>query len=80
MATGSTRAGCTGVAEDSDAVAMTAPGGWRVVPICLERGGRVLGLYQVTRPCRAPVVRRRRALVQPTRPTVRQSPLGIPHR
>jgi hypothetical protein len=29
-------------------MAMTAPGGWRVVPIRLERGGRVLDLYRVT--------------------------------
>lgn len=29
-------------------MAMTAPGGWRVVPIRAERGGRVLDLYRVT--------------------------------
>ena len=29
-------------------MAMTAPGGWRVVPIRVERGGRVLDLYRVT--------------------------------
>lgn len=30
-------------------MAMTAPGGWRVVPITVERGGRTLRLYRVTR-------------------------------
>jgi hypothetical protein len=44
--TGPTRAGCTAVTEDSDPVAMTAPGGWRVVPITLERAGRTLQLYR----------------------------------
>ena len=29
--------------------AMVAPGGWRVVPITVERGGRTLRLYRVTR-------------------------------
>jgi hypothetical protein len=28
---------------------MVAPGGWRVVPITVERGGRTLRLYRVTR-------------------------------
>jgi len=27
---------------------MTAPGGWRVVPIVVERDGRTLRLYRVT--------------------------------
>jgi hypothetical protein len=27
---------------------MVAPGGWRVVPIVVERGGRRLRLYRVT--------------------------------
>jgi hypothetical protein len=27
---------------------MVAPGGWRVVPITVERGGRTLRLYRVT--------------------------------
>jgi hypothetical protein len=30
-------------------VAMVAPGGWRVVPIVVERGGRRLQLYRVNR-------------------------------
>lgn len=30
-------------------MAMTAPGGWRVVPIVVERGGRTLRLYRVSR-------------------------------
>jgi hypothetical protein len=40
--------------------AMVAPGGWRVVPITMERGGRRLQLYRVTRngvyvcECRSP--------------------------
>jgi len=29
-------------------MAMTAPGGWRVVPIVVERGGRTLRLYRVS--------------------------------
>jgi hypothetical protein len=39
---------------------MVAPGGWRVVPITVERGGRTLRLYRVTRSgrfvceCRSP--------------------------
>ena len=28
---------------------MTAPGGWRVVPIVVERDGRTLRLYRVSR-------------------------------
>jgi hypothetical protein len=42
-------------------MAMTAPGGWRVVPIVLERDGRTQRLYRVTRhgvyvcECRSPV-------------------------
>lgn len=28
---------------------MVAPGGWRVVPITVERDGRTLQLYRVTR-------------------------------
>ena len=28
---------------------MVAPGGWRVVPITVERGGRTLQLYRVSR-------------------------------
>ena len=41
-------------------MAMTAPGGWRVVPIVVERGGRTLRLYRVTQygvfvcECRSP--------------------------
>jgi hypothetical protein len=41
-------------------MAMVAPGGWRVVPITLERGGRTLQLYRVTQhgvyvgECRSP--------------------------
>lgn len=42
-ATGFTRTG------DDGPVAMVAPGGWRVVPISVERGGRQLRLYRVTR-------------------------------
>ena len=30
-------------------MAMTAPGGWRVVPIVVERDGRTLRLYRVSR-------------------------------
>jgi hypothetical protein len=30
-------------------VAKVAPGGWRVVPIVVERGGRTLRLYRVSR-------------------------------
>jgi hypothetical protein len=30
-------------------MAMTAPGGWRVVPMVLERDGRTLQLYRVSR-------------------------------
>ena len=29
--------------------AMVAPGGWRVVPITVDRGGRTLQLYRVSR-------------------------------
>ena len=29
-------------------MAMTAPGGWRVVPIVVERSGRTLRLYRVS--------------------------------
>jgi hypothetical protein len=28
---------------------MVAPGGWRVLPITVERGGQTLRLYRVTR-------------------------------
>jgi hypothetical protein len=41
-------------------MAMTAPGGWRVVPIMLERGRQTLQLYRVTQhgvyvcECRSP--------------------------
>lgn len=41
-------------------MAMTAPGGWRVVPIVVERDGRTLRLYRVSQSgrfvceCRAP--------------------------
>ena len=41
-------------------MAMVAPGGWRVVPITLEREGRTLQLYRVTQhgryvcACRSP--------------------------
>jgi hypothetical protein len=30
-------------------MAMTAPGGWRILPIVVERDGRTLRLYRVSR-------------------------------